>query len=269
MKKLQAGLVIEGNLTASILLRLPAIAAELGPIKSSGLQVARRGSNFLRAGYAVNSYAELQSARIIFIRVPDTSVDRVAKEICESDLNLPDHSFVLCESWSPTEKLDSLRVRGANTASIVALPTNLEKTFAVEGDMVAVRLVRRLIERADGRTLELKKGAKHLLFAATLLCTAVPVPMLLMAQQALRDCGVSGNQLSSAIEEMNGEMIAGFLKGARTYWGGPLAESLKSFQGDYWGCLDQTHPELANTLREWVTLSRSYMSSKLSRSQGA
>lgn len=269
MKKLQAGLVIEGKSTSSTLLRLPAIAAELGPIKSSGLQVARRVSNFLKAGYAVTHFSDFNDAGLILIRVPDASVDRAVREICESGLNCAEHSFVLCETWCPTEKLSLLRTMGASIASVVALPTDHEKTFAVEGDPAAVRQTRRLIERANQRTIELRQGAKHLLFAATLLCSAMPVPMLLMAQQALRDCGVSGNQLSATLEEMHGEMMTGFLKGARTHWGGPLAESLKSFQGDYWERLDHTHPELANTLKDWVALSRGYMTTKMSRSQGA
>ena len=52
-KHLQLGLVLEGNATASSVLRLKSVANELGPIKSSGLQVARRVANFLKAGFAV------------------------------------------------------------------------------------------------------------------------------------------------------------------------------------------------------------------------
>ena len=49
-KQLQVGLVVEGNATTSPVLRLSSLTDELGPIKSGGLQVARRVSNFLRAG---------------------------------------------------------------------------------------------------------------------------------------------------------------------------------------------------------------------------
>lgn len=269
MKKLQAGLVIEGNSTSSTLLRLAGVTAELGPIKSSGLQVARRVSNFLKAGYAVTSYGGLEGARMVLIRVPDWSIERVVAEICDTELKWSDHSFVLCETWAPTEKLDPLRTLGANIASVVALPNGLERTFVVEGDMAAVRQVRRMIERGSAHTIELRAGSKHLLFAATILCTAIPIPILLMSQQLLRESGVSGNQLSSAIEEMTGDMLAGVLKGARMTWGGALAESLKSCTGDYWDRLDYTHPEVADTLRELVEFSRTIMGQRLSRGQGA
>ena len=269
MKKLQVGLVIEGNSTSSTLLRLSSIATELGPIKSSGLQVARRVSNFLRAGYAVNEYSDLASARTILIRVPDASVERVVAEISSAEQDWKDHSFVLIETWTPTGKLEPLRERGANVASLVALPTGAAKTFVIEGDVLAVRQLRRIAERADARTIELRAGTKHLLFAATVLCTAVPVPVLLMAQQMLRDGGVSGNQLATALEGMSTEMLASFSKGSRVTWGGPLADSLKSCQGEYWEQLSHTHPQLAGTFKDWVSLSRAYMRPKMTRGQGA
>jgi hypothetical protein len=90
-----------------------------------------------------------------------------------------------------------------------------------------------------------------------------------MAQQMLRDSGVSGNQLSTAMEEMSGEMLSGFLKGARMTWGGTLADSLKSCQGDYWDRLNDTHPELTSALMDWVHLGRAFMQPKMSRGQGA
>ena len=262
MKKLQAGLVIEGNLTSSVLLRLPVITAELGPIKSSSLQVSRRVSNFLKGGYAVKSWDDLANARTILIRVPDTAIERVVEELAEAALNWNEHTFVLCETWAPTEMLEPLKAKGATIASIVALPSGQERLFAVEGDLHAVRQTRRLIERSDTRALELRSGSKHLLFAASVLCAAIPIPVLLMAQQALREGGVSGNELSGAIEGMSNEMLAGFFKGARTTWGGPLADSIEPSQTAHWRRLGVTHPEFAVRIKELVDWSRTYMERK-------
>ena len=49
-KRLQAGLIVEGNSTNSTVLRLPKIPEELGPIKSRALRVARRLSNLIEGG---------------------------------------------------------------------------------------------------------------------------------------------------------------------------------------------------------------------------
>jgi predicted short-subunit dehydrogenase-like oxidoreductase (DUF2520 family) len=269
MKKLPVGLVIEGSYTASTLLRLSNLAVELGPIKSSGLQVARRVSNFIKGGYGVNSYSDLASARTILIRVPDESIGRVVRELCQSELNFQDHSFVLCETWAATEKLKPLKALGAITASLVALPTSQNRTFVMEGDVAVVRQMRRLIERAGAHSVELKSGSKHLLFAATVLCSAIPVSLLVMAQQLLRDGGVSGNQLSAALEEMSIEMLNCFMKGARMTWGGALADLLKSTDGDYWDQLEVTHQGIAQDLKQLVEMGRTYGTPKIGRGQGA
>jgi hypothetical protein len=89
------GLVVEGNSTGSAVLRLPNITEELGPIKSAALRVARRLSNFLRAGYAVAEYQELQAARVILLRVPDAAVLRIVSELSEAELVFKELSFVL------------------------------------------------------------------------------------------------------------------------------------------------------------------------------
>ena len=263
MKQLLMGLVIEGNSTSSTLLRLHGISAELGPIKSSSLQVARRVSNFLDGGYAVHSYADLASSRTILIRVPDAAIERVVAEISRSELEWQDHSFVLCETWAPTQLLAPLKNLGASIASLVTVPMGAERTFVVEGDMAAARQIKRAVERAGACALELRFDAKHLLFAASVLCTAVPVPALMMAQQALRDGGISGSQLSSVIDGMSGEMLSGFLKGSRTTWGGPMAELSETNQQVYWDQLGKTHPEVSDTLRQLVEWSRKYMQKKM------
>ena len=93
-KQPQLGLIVEGNVISSAVLRLPGLAADFGPIKSTGLQGARRVSNFLRAGYAVTEYEELQPAKLVLMRVPDAVLPRVIEELCASDLVFPDS--VLC-----------------------------------------------------------------------------------------------------------------------------------------------------------------------------
>jgi hypothetical protein len=255
-KQLQLGLVVEGNVTSSAVLRIPSLAEELGPIKSTGLQVARRISNFLRAGYAVSEYRELEAAKLILLRVPDASVGRVVEELCASEIPFEQLSFVLCESWLPTEKLAPLKARGASTASLVEAPSSSEKCFVVEGEMAAVRQIRRVLERGEACTIELRAGTKPRYFAADLLVTALPVPLLLAAKQALRDSGVSGNQLSMLLGDMAREMVNSFLRGARVNWGGPLKESSAETTEEYFRQLDIEDAQLAALLREQLAFAR-------------
>jgi len=138
----------------------------------------------------------------------------------------------------------------------VAAYTTDSACFVVEGDLLAVRQIRRVLERGEARTIELRPGAKPLFFAAKLMATAVPVSFLLVAQKALRDGGVSGNNLSSLLEDMTREMFDSFSKGARVAWGGPLTECSAQTAETYWKQLKFDDPELAAILDEQLTWAR-------------
>jgi len=260
-KQPQLGLIVEGNAISSAVLRLPGLAAELGPIKSTGLQGSRRVSNFLRAGYAVSNYEELQSAKLILVRVPDPVLPRVIEELCTSELALPELGFVLCESWLLTETLKPLKARGASVASLVAA-RGKRKSFVVEGELTTVRQVRRILERAGARTVELRSGTKSLFFAAELFASALPLPLLQAAQQALRDSGVMGNRLSELLEEMGREMLDSFLRGARGTWGGSLTQCSPETAQAHLRNLAADHPDLAGLLNEQLAWARRRLSKR-------
>src|SRR3954453_10531211 len=184
-KQLQLGLVIEGNARDSTILHLPSVASELGPVKSTSTRVARRLSNILRAGYAVAEYEELQASELVFLRVPDTAIGRVVNELCSSDLTFKDLSFALCESWLPVGVLEPLVDRGASVATSTKARTVHPDWYVLEGNAKAVRLVRRFLSQNGANATELSAGSKHLFFASELLVSALPVPLLVRAQQAL------------------------------------------------------------------------------------
>lgn len=209
------GLVLEGSSTHSAILRLPRLADELGPVKSSAVRIARRFSNLIQGGYAISEYEELQTARLVLLRVPDAAVNRIVRELCESELLVDRLCFVLCETWLPTDVLAPLMDRGASVATLVRVPAAERDWFVVEGQIAASRLARRFIERHEGRAFEMKLGSKHLLFAAELLTTVLPTPLLAAAQQTLRAGGVSGNELGALLDQMAQKMLREVIKGVR------------------------------------------------------
>ena len=255
-RPLQAGLIVEGNSTDSTVLRLPKIPEELGPIKSKSFRVARRLSNVLKAGYPVANYEGLQAARLILLRAPDSVVPRVVDELCQSELVLKDFSFVLCESWLSTGTLEPLRSRGASVATLAKVPSIGRTWFVVEGQLAAVRQVRRLIELNEARALELRPGTKHLYFAGVLLATTAPMPLFLAAQKALRMSGVSGNHLRAVLNEMAQTMFKSFSKGARGFSGGPLTECSDETAKAYFEALRQKDPQLADLVSPEIARAR-------------
>lgn len=255
-QRLPLGLVVEGSSTNSALLRLSSVTEELGPVKSRSVRVARRLSNFLKAGYAVAQYEDLQAARLILLRLPDSAVARVVNELCASGLQFKDLSFVLCESWLSSDVLRPLAERGGTVATAVSVPSSRQRWFVVEGQLSAVRQVRRLVERNEGRTFELRPGTKPLYFAAQLLVTALPVPLYFDAQQALRSGGITGNHLYSLLDEMSREMFRSFANGARTTWGGPLTECSEETATQYLSALRESQPQIAEGVEEQLAWAR-------------
>ena len=254
-KQWPIGLVVEGNITHSDVLRMPRLVEDLGPIKSATVRVARRVSNFLKAGHPVADYEELQSAQLVLIRAPDDAIPRVIQEIFAANLELKGMAFVLCESWLDLEALQSLRLRGASAASLLAVPSSRNSWFVVEGDSTAVRQTRRFIELSGARALELRAGGTPAYFAAELLATALPMPVLLAAQTALRSSGISGNNLSILLNEMVQSMFRDIMNGARGTWGGPLAECSEEVAGRHVAALRESDPQLAEVINyhlEWA-----------------
>jgi len=266
-KQLRVGLVVEGNTTASPVLRLSCLATELGPIKSVALQVARRISNSLRAGYGVTEYKELDCARVILLKLPDAEAPRIVLELAESGLPLREMAFVLCESWLTTEALVPLARQGAQIASLVNAGPFVQNCFVVEGDTAAVRKTKRLLERGGARAIELRPGAKPLYFAANLLSTAIPIPVFQLAQHALRESGVSGNDLTILMSEWSELLGQRVRKGARATWGGPLVECSEDAANGHFRKLSVLDPSLAAALDQWLALARRQMT-KRAKAQG-
>jgi hypothetical protein len=245
-KQRPLGLVLEGSSTQSALLRLPKLAEELGPTKSSAMRIARRFSNLVLGGYAVAEYEELQNARLVLLHVPDSAVPRIIHELCSSDLLMNRLCFVLCETWLTTDALAPLKERGASVATLVRVPTTERDWFAVEGQPTASRLTRRLIERHEGRAFEMKLGSKHLLFAAELLTTILPVPLFSAAQQTLRAGGIAGHELAALLDHMAQRMLREVIKGVRLPLSSVPSDCSPELAADFLAALQQMQPLLAS-----------------------
>ncbi len=248
------GLVVEGNATSSLVLRLSGLMEDLGPVKAGSLRVARRLSNYLRAGYAVGTYEELQSARLVFLRIPDAAAPRIVDELCASELPLKDMSFVLCESCSSKNILAPLQARGASTATLLPVQTLRRSWFVLEGQLTAVRQVKRLLEHSNARVFELRQGTRALYFAAQLLATALPVPLLITAQQALRAAGIAGNHLHDLLEEMSLEMFRSFANGVRPVLPAGRTGCSPETCREYFDELRSHYPQISSVLCEQVAL---------------
>jgi len=249
-KQLPLGLVLEGSSTHSPVLRLPRLAEDLGPIKSSAVRIARRFSNLIQGGYPVASYEELQSARLVLLRIPDAAVERVVSELCSSGLAMNRICFLLCETWLTSEVLAPLKERGAAVASLVRAPATERDYFIVEGQLSAARLARRFVEGHDGRAFEIKVASKHLFFAAEVLTTVLPLSLLSAAQKSLRAAGLAGNELAALLESMAQKMVREASHGIRLPLSNLPADCPPALAAQFMSQLQLEEPRLASFLEQ-------------------
>ena len=249
-RQLQLGLIIEGNSTHSDILRMPSIVQELGPVKSGSIGVARRQSNQIRAGYPVADYQDLNAASLVLMKLNDSSVARVVQELCDSDLPMRGVGFVLCETWLQSSVLEPLEKRGALIATVLRLPSLATPRFVVEGNLKAVRQMRRFLSRNGTQSIELNPEHKHLVFASELLAMTVPIFFLGRAKQLLREGGFSGNVLWDVLDQMARKMILDFSRGSRLEASGPLAECPLETLELHLTLLDRTQPSIASIIRK-------------------
>jgi hypothetical protein len=256
MSKLpRIGLVVEGNVTRSSMLRLRRLPELLGPIKATLPRVAKRLSNFLHGGYVAQEYQELEAASLILLRMPDSVVVDTVAQLAATDLPFRRLAFVLCESWLTSDSLSALAQLGSTVASVVPLPGRRNRYLA-EGKVSAIRTVRSFLEYSEATVLQIRPGSKARCFAAGVIAGALPMPLYLVAQQALRESGVTGNNLTMAVEEMAQTLLREFTKGARATWGGPLTEASDEARELHMKYLALHEPELKDTLDSYLNLAK-------------
>lgn len=244
-KQLPVGLVVEGNVTKSAVLRLPGIGDHVGPVFSNTLRVARRFTNAFRAGDAVESFGQLGETRLVIFRIPDSSLARIVDQFCASEIHLEGMCFAVCETWLASDSLSPLRERGAFVATVSTLPGAGARWFITEGDRPALRQVRLLLESSGARVIALRAGTKPLFFAAEYLATVVPLPLFSAAQVALRAAGISGKVLTAVTDRLAQRLIKNIRAGNRLAHSGPFQPGEDGYTDKQLQCVRDVLPEAA------------------------
>lgn len=262
MKKAQSvGLIGTGNLTDSPLTRFWWLSERLGPVKSASYRVASRIANMLQAGHPVKDYAEFQSCVLILVCVPDDTVSRVVSEMLLSGISWRGKAVVLCSTWLDSGELHALSVEGASVGSISPIPGFDDARYLVEGDPLAIRLSKSLVEHRDRRAVAIERPLKPFYLAALTCTGTLLVALLHVASESLRYARIPPALRATLLERQLIRTLRSFVKGGRRAFSPPqeLPRQLRALSG--------ANPELAVHLEQSSRLASKLMSQSMEKSR--
>ncbi len=249
MKKTKSvGLIGAGSLTDSPLTRFWGLSERLGPVKSASYRVASRIANMLRAGHPVKDYAEFESCVLILVCVPEENVAQLVSELLSAGISWRGKAVVLCSSWLDSGELCELSARGASVGSISPIPGFDDQQYLVEGDGLAIRESKRLVEHGDRRVVAIERHLKPLYLAALTSTGSLLFALLRAAFEALHHAGIPPGFSATLLERQITRTFRSFLKGGRRAYPEPreLPRQLRA--------LSAASPELAHYLEQSTRL---------------
>lgn len=210
MKPPRIGLVCAGGVTQSFVGRMPALLATIGPLKATSYRVARRISNSLRAGRAVESYSPLASCDALWIAIPESSLDRIAAALP------PDIPVIICDTIR-----DSSRIPVARAATLHSLD---DRTLVAEGDASMLRYLRRVAAADRRKLIQISPASKALFLTGMNLSTHIALAWIAAAVESLRAAGFSRSQAAGVVERLGLRTLRAYMKAGAKAWS-PAAES--------------------------------------------
>jgi predicted short-subunit dehydrogenase-like oxidoreductase (DUF2520 family) len=257
MKKAQSvGLIGRGNLTDSPLTRFWWLSERLGPVKSVSYRVASRIANMLRAGHPVKDYAEFESCTLILVCVPDEAVSQVVSEMLSSGISWRGKAVMLSSTWLDSGALRDLSAHGASIGSISPIPGFDDQRYLVEGDPLAIRESKRLMERRDLRVVAIERPLKPFYLAALTCTGALLFALLRAASESLHHAGIPPGPSAALLERQITRTLRAFLKGGQRAYPEPreLPRQLQALSG--------ANPELAYYVEQSTRLASRLMSKR-------
>jgi hypothetical protein len=218
-----AGLVGAGGVNQSFLARMPALLERIGPVKGSSLRVSRRISNGLRSGVGVGDYTPFASCELIWLAVPEPSVDAIAAELAAA-ISLEGKAIVLCDVMRDSLWPSPLRTAGARVATLNCIPEMGERIFVADGHPDILAELRKLLALERRKLIELHPAAKPLYLCGMHLTADLLLPLIAGAVEGLRAAGFSRNEATRVVETIGSRALRSYVKAGPKAWKRALAE---------------------------------------------
>jgi len=248
------GLVVAGGLQRLFLSRMPALLEHVGPVKASSFTVARRMVKSLQAGYAVSHYSALETCSLIWIAVPENTLERVVRDLA-AQMPIEQTMVVLCDIIRDSSWPNALSAAGARIATVNVVEEGRGGLLLGEGHPETLRVLRRLIAREHTRFLEVLPETKAVYLAGIDMATRLLLPWIDASTICLRSAGLSRSEAMELIESLSGRIAHAYANVGRRVWNRRSAASLGETLEREVEALAAIDPRLGALYAEGVRLS--------------
>ena len=218
--------------------RLRELGWKIGVVVTRSEASSRRAVRFIGAGKSHGGLTRhVLLSHVILISTPDDAVSDVSRELARMGGEELRGKVVLHTSGAQDSRaLASLKEFGAAVGSMhplqtfsgVGVPDLAGKVFAVEGDVLAVRVARQIARALGGSPVQIGAGKKILYHVAAVLAAGHVLALVEAATQLLISLGMNRGEATRALLPLTRQVLDNFERvGPRAAWTGPLA------RGDY------------------------------------
>lgn len=254
---MEMALVGAGRVSASLIARLPRLSQRLGPVAAQSYRLASRIANSLGAGFAVKSYEECATARIFLLCVPELRLERVVQDLARCGISWSGKVVVICDTRMGSGPADPLRELGAAAGSLQLIEkSSPQRQFLIEGDAVAVRESRRLIQQMHGRAFEIDRERLPIYWAGISFATSLFTPLMDASACLFTQAGIDSQTAMRLSGSFFQESLRSYLRAGRKSWKGALAEGDMERLASEMEALERMNPRLARHYRASVQFAR-------------
>lgn len=255
-----AGLVSAGGTGLSVLRRLPAALATLGPVKAASFRVARRIANSLGAGFPVRGYSALEPCALIWVAVPEPMLDRVIGDLM-AHIRVEGKIVVLYGAARDSPGPSALRAAAARVASFHAVDKTGGSILVAEGHAQAIRSLRRLARAGKRKLIEIRPASKPLYFAGLHLASHLVPRWIGAAVESLRAAGFSRPDATRLVETLATRAVRTYVKAGRNAWSRRTAYQLRRALDRDMDALRAADPHVAVLFAEGIASAVGYFES--------
>jgi predicted short-subunit dehydrogenase-like oxidoreductase (DUF2520 family) len=220
---------------------------------------ARRAARFVGEGKPhVGMTRQILTSRVILIAVPDDAIAGVAQELARTGAEELLGKIVLHTSGAlDAGVLGIVKAQGAVVGSLhplqsfsgVTVPSLQGKVFAVEGDVLAVRMARRIARSLGGSPVRIP-GGKALYHAAATMAAGQVLAVEEAAGQLLISLGMTRREALHALLPLTRQVLENYERfGPRAAWTGPLSRLDYNVVRAHLKALRDAPPEFASSYR--------------------